>query len=357
LHCTNTNFCVVATNIASSALSQKKYSRPQSTSPLTNVPSISGLAVPSYHGYGVTIRSSWPLPLPLAADIVLPAVELMETGEGDFAAAYREMPDLPRKKHAVNHFKLSDESDYLGWTGMFEFLVSADGLSILGRVLPGGTPERLTTYLLGPVMSFALVKLGMEPLHATAVVNDGRAIAFIGNSGYGKSTLASGCLRAGFTLLTDDLLAIARDERGLIGYPGPARIKLFPNIAEQTFVSNFSAETMNQGTSKQVLPLSPSQGTRVPVPLDCIYMLNCPEEPAQGAISIRPLTFDQACVALVANTFNTIIQSRKRQAQQFRATTEWASNLSVCALDYPRDLSVLSEVVAAIMADMDSRVN
>jgi hypothetical protein len=73
-----------------------------------------------------------------------------------------------------------DGSDYLCWKNLFEFTVSADGRSVVCGPLDQSTNESLETYLLGPVLSFALAKQGREPLHATAVIVDGKAIAFLG---------------------------------------------------------------------------------------------------------------------------------------------------------------------------------
>ena len=58
------------------------------------------------------------------------------------------------------------------------------------------------------MLSFSLLSLGYEPLHATAVVVDGEAVAFLGDCGYGKSTLGAAFLARGFPLLTDDVLAL-----------------------------------------------------------------------------------------------------------------------------------------------------
>jgi hypothetical protein len=96
----------------------------------------------------------------------------------------------------------------------FEFLVSPDARRIEYRTLGRVSSESLATYLLGQVLSFALLSRGYEPLHATAVVIDGQAIAFLGDCGHGKSTLGAGLIARGFGLLTDDCRARAAERRG-----------------------------------------------------------------------------------------------------------------------------------------------
>ena len=86
--------------------------------------------------------------------------------------------------------------------------------------------------MLGQALSFALVRQGFEPLHATVVVVDDHAVAFLGGNAFGKSSLAACFLEAGYRLLTDDLLILRESSDRILAYPGPPRIKLFPKIAE-----------------------------------------------------------------------------------------------------------------------------
>ena len=94
------------------------------------------------------------------------------------------------------HAHLRDGSTYLRWDGLAEFLVSADGFRITFGWIGPASQEAFQVYLLGQALSFALVKRGHEPLHATSVVVDGRAVVFLGRSGFGKSSLAA-CFLAG----------------------------------------------------------------------------------------------------------------------------------------------------------------
>ena len=49
--------------------------------------------------------------------------------------------------------------------------------------------------MLGQALSFALVKQGFEPLHATVAVVDDEAVAFLGHNAFGKSTLTGASCR------------------------------------------------------------------------------------------------------------------------------------------------------------------
>ena len=123
--------------------------------------------------------------------------------------------------------RLDNGSDYLRWKGLCEFLVSIDGRQIAYLPAKGISHETFQTYLVSQALSFSLIKLGMEPLHATTVVMNGQAIGLLGNSGDGKSSLGAAFLQAGHRILTDDLLVIKEDQsgKGFLAFPGASTNK------------------------------------------------------------------------------------------------------------------------------------
>ena len=69
-------------------------------------------------------------------------------------------------------------------------------------------PEMLEILGSGLLVSVLLALRGEFALHASTVEVDGRAVAFIGESGMGKSTLAAMACATGAKLVTDDLLRL-----------------------------------------------------------------------------------------------------------------------------------------------------
>ena len=145
---------------------------------------------------------------------------------------------------------------------MGEFLISPDGRQITGRQYDEAHEESFQVYLLGQALSYALVKQGFEPLHATAIVVDGTAAVLLGNSGFGKSSLAACFLDAGHRLLTDDLLILRPTSRGIMAYPGPPRIKLFPKLARRFRHEAARGIAMNLESKKLILPLGHAQSVQ-----------------------------------------------------------------------------------------------
>lgn len=244
---------------------------------------------------------------------------------------------------------------YLRWTGLFEFLVSADGRHIRYHQLKGATPESFSTYLLGQVLSFSLLLFGVEPLHGTVVVIDGEAIAFLGNCGYGKSTLGAAFLRLGFPILTDDLIALEPTASGYAAHPGMPRLKLFPSVARRVLGVERDGTPLNSGTSKQILPLAAGQVSRRRAPLRALYVLSEPtpvrRRPA-ARIELERLSGGDAFLEVIRNSFNTIVVDRDRLAHQFAFASRLVAAVPVKRLSYPRSLSLLPAVCEAVLADL-----
>lgn len=89
-----------------------------------------------------------------------------------------------------------------------ELVVSADLDEVLVRRDPSGRADLLPVLLAGTGTAFLLALLGKTVLHASAVAVQGSALAFVGESGQGKSTLAALLCTAGAELITDDVLVV-----------------------------------------------------------------------------------------------------------------------------------------------------
>jgi hypothetical protein len=177
----------------------------------------------------------------------------------------------------------------------------------------------------------------------------------LGNSGLGKSSLAACFLDAGHRLLTDDLLILRPTSQGVMAYPGPPRIKLFPKLACRFRHETASGVAMNIDSKKLILPLHHTQSFRSPVPLRGIYALLPPRSTARKhAVHISVLPPREGFIALVKNTFNYRIVGPARLERQFEAAIRVVSVTPVKKVSYPRILSRLPDVRDALLADMNS---
>ena len=84
--------------------------------------------------------------------------------------------------------------------------------------------EVIVARLLGEIFATLLRQRGLLVLHACAVERDGRAVAIVGESGWGKSTLAEAFCQRGYALVTDDVMAVSFDEGR------PSLVAAYPQI-------------------------------------------------------------------------------------------------------------------------------
>jgi hypothetical protein len=101
-----------------------------------------------------------------------------------------------------------------------ELHVSADG----GRVLvadSGEAPLLLARLLLDSALFTVSLHQGWEAVHAGAVLTPAGAIAVMGSTGAGKSSLTAALVAAGCGFFTDDVLVLGRGAESIAAHPGP----------------------------------------------------------------------------------------------------------------------------------------
>jgi hypothetical protein len=307
----------------------------------------------TYNLYGLNLKSHWPLPCRKEEKAGSCDVELVEGPASEFLAARREA-DLSGSPGKWFHWAhLQDGTIYLRWAELFEFLIPADGRRVIGLPLAHSSLEAFSTYMLSQVLSFALLKQGVESLHATVVAIDGSAVAFLGDSGYGKSTIAAAFLQAGYRLITDDVLVLKRGSGGFCAYPGLCRIKLFPEIAGVLLGKTVNGVPMNPLTPKLIIPLTSDRDWEAPTPLRAIYVLSNPmRRPSPKGITIRRLSQRRAFLALLKNTFNCWADGPERLKRQFVHATQLAQEVPVKRLSYPREVKFLECARVAVLSDL-----
>jgi hypothetical protein len=94
-----------------------------------------------------------------------------------------------------------------------------------------GDDHLLRLFLLGSVLGALWHQRGRLPLHAGAVDVDGRAWAFAGQSGAGKSSLVVAMAVSGAGYLCDDVCVLdVLDDDRVHAWPGLARLRVSPEI-------------------------------------------------------------------------------------------------------------------------------
>jgi hypothetical protein len=302
--------------------------------------------------YGIRIRTPWPVAsVPRCADGHWD-VEFVEGHAATLGDAARHVPQSQAGWWAQSA-TLPDGSRYRRWTNLFEFLVSPDARRIQARALGDANEEAFQAYLLVDALCYAMVRLGREPLHATAVLTAHGVVAFLGASGYGKSTLGALMVQAGCPLLTDDMLVLTRLQDGFLAHPGPPRIKLYRAIKDRIFGASCPGIPMNPSTEKLIVGLTKGRYSAEPRPLAALYLI-VPAKP--GRLRQRPfirrLPAARAFVRILAGTVNYGGDDRDRLKRQFEFVTRLVQRVPVKTLSYPRTTAKMSRVRDAVLADV-----
>jgi hypothetical protein len=135
---------------------------------------------------------------------------------------------------AVNfHIEADREAGFLIWGPDYgRHFLSADGSQ--ARCFADGLAEpRWQRLLIAQVLPFAAALQGLEVFHASAVATARGAIAIVGPSGAGKTSLAIELCRSGASFLADDVLAIERAGDSLIVHPGTSVAGLATDYARR----------------------------------------------------------------------------------------------------------------------------
>ncbi len=294
-----------------------------------------------YWLYGVGIESDFSLPYAKSKRSGIAEIALRE-----WSRKFRSPLSPPSNSTFFQQSHEPDGTTHLRWPGLFEFAVYASGNEVRCRKLGRTSLESFHTYLLGQVVSFALLKQGIEQLHATVVAFDGRALALTGDCGRGKSTLAAALLRRGGKLLVDDMLVLKRSGETVLAMPGPPRLKLLPDSAKRAGLSSGKAVPMNPLVAKKIFPIRDAQSE--PVPLDNMYVLAAPN-PRTKRITIRRCPPAAACAQVIAAAYNLDMTLAGRATTQLQWAASIANSVPVSMLSYPRDLKRLDEVADTLM--------
>ena len=234
----------------------------------------------SYSAYTLTIHSDLELPgLPRGA------------GSPDVTIVRRGLSDA--EFHAPSRDGLSRGRIY----NDFQFLIE-DGERIVIDMNVPLREDLLGSLVLGPLLSIMLRQRGFFVVHACCVARDGEAVGFLGESGWGKSTLTEFLCQRGYSLVTDDVLAVDLTKAGRpYAVPGYPHIRLLP-AAGGNLLNDFQAlPLVFEGGSKRLVVRG--EMPTAPIPLKKLYMLN---KDYVDAHAIRPLSASEVVRRLIGHT-------------------------------------------------------
>ncbi|MGF1574969.1 MAG: hypothetical protein ACFCU9_03330 [Cyanophyceae cyanobacterium] len=132
--------------------------------------------------------------------------------------------------------------------------------------------DLLRTYLVGNVLALLLTQRGYLVLHACSIEIFGKAIAVMGSSGAGKSSLAAALVQAGHQLCNDDLSPLLLKDNQPFLWPGYPQIKLYQEVIQTLRLTQDRLSSLHQREEKWGYR-NHHDLCSTPLPLRCIYML------------------------------------------------------------------------------------
>ena len=197
-----------------------------------------------------------------------------------------------------------------------EFVLAPDATRIQGWWVAPSTLEDAVTYLLGPLLGFALRLRGVLAFHASAVLIDGRAVALLGPSGAGKSTTAAAFAAAGFAVLSDDVVAVRLVGGVPMAYPSYRLLRLWDESERILFGTVGQLPKLTPTWEKRALPLGlehPFHET--PAPLGDLFLL-APRSDDARAPYVEEMPRAEAFMDLVVNTYaNYLLDDNMRRGE------------------------------------------
>ncbi|WP_424003319.1 hypothetical protein ACOZ4I_04135 [Haloarcula salina] len=292
----------------------------------------------TYEAFGLTVQSEIDLPELSPADLGGPTDPDVTVTE----RAVTRPPALTSEKS----FHAAGQRDYYLKYDAATVRVRG-GTRIAIDPASGAPHEVLRHVIVGPALNHLLHQRGYFVLHASTVAIDGAAVAFVGESGQGKTTTALACLTDGHRVLSDDVAAITLGDDGPVVRSGYPAVKLSTEAVE-TFDPPVDPPVRTyDGRPRHFHRLRHDQ-PESPVPLAGVYLLEDGPE-----IAVESLSGSERVMSLVDNTYAIGTLGFGRQAAtNVGVCGEIAGSTSVKRLRRPRELGRLPEVIDRVRADL-----
>lgn len=233
-----------------------------------------------------------------------------------------------------------------------DFTISTDTWRVSCWPVPDACGHSVEHLYLNQVLPLVLSRQGKLVFHASAVEVGGTAVAFLGESGLGKSTLAASFATTGFPLLTDDGAVVETDAAGTWVLPSHPSVRLWED-SEIAVVGADAPRAPPLGYTPKARFLA---GGRIAFCAERrqvrrVYFLG---DGSSSVPRIEVLGSGAAMIALVKHSFLLDATDRKGLAAHFEELTSFANQPIFFELDFPRSFDGLQAVRQAVIRHVES---
>lgn len=194
--------------------------------------------------FGLTIQSELALPEFLAGN-----------GQADVRITFGRVPrQVPQAAERTPWYEAAKGKFLLRVDGVAKYYAE-NGDSILIEPLIDASDERIRMLLLNSVFPRLLLQRGCLVLHGAAVVLNGRAIAILGHTASGKSSLAFTLYRRGYEILSDEVCALRVLDGKAFVLPETPWLKVWKDSLSKAGPESDAFKPVRQGLEKYAVPV------------------------------------------------------------------------------------------------------
>jgi hypothetical protein len=232
-----------------------------------------------------------------------------------------------------------------------DFDIAGDTLAVRCHPVPGITADTCEHLYLNQVLPLVWSRQDKLVFHASAVEIAGAAVAFLGESGRGKSTLAASFATGGFRFLADDGLVLEPRDAGYAAQPCHPSIRLWEDSQRELIAPDAVQTPPVQCTEKaRFLADDGIAHCDRSLPLKQAYFLG---DGRARSVTFEPMLAPAAMLEWVRNSYLLDPKERPMLAAHFEAVATLAGRLRCYRLDYPRRFAALPSLRQAIVQHVE----
>lgn len=280
----------------------------------------------------------------IASELHFPQLIEVE-GEADVNIRFGKVNDV------ISRQQESRKTIVGGFPEIGDFLIR-DGREIIIEPLEGVDDSLLRTVILGGVLCVLLRQRGLLVIHASCININNKGVAFMGGSGWGKSTLATAFHIQGYDVLTDDVLAIKIEKNQAVVFPSYPQFKLCPDAATSLGQDTQNLLPVSQNSFKVAYQFHKGFQAN-PIPLQQIYVLDKGNE--HKISNLKP---QETFVQLVRHTrAMKLVSEQEFLAEHLHFCSEMMKNVRFCRFTRKPSLADLPKLIELVKEDFTCSIN
>lgn len=290
-----------------------------------------------YRIYGLTLDS----------ELVCPGFVTVPEAKPDVFVSMGSVSDKLENVKASG-FKFQANPDHVLTKGVRARMLVSKGNRVTIQPKEGTHEYVVRSLFMAWGLGALLHQRNIFPLHGSVISLGNECVAFCAPSGTGKSSLAALFAKRGYTLLDDNIAAIALVDGVYMVYPGAPIIKFPHDVLEKSGDSFASLGAFQPFMDKYAVVVRQDFPVN-PQPLKKVYVLTRSGQPGFALTLLNGAArFD----SLMKNTFcPQFLQGMNKYSQHFRTVRSLAVRLPMVGVQLPDWPTPYSEVVDVLEQD------